>query len=207
MLISNNFSKLYSEGQAVFLQPACRRIVRLELWADDDRGYYDENDDEYGKSADYFGNYFLSFPDMLFSVMYRIKSKAVFFRELLCAFTDKKHKKLYMCSLPNVSESFDVCMGDFPYNNGYKSIEKLYNVLANRFWSSTFDSSFDSSLGGSYEMYSDKLLGNYNRWQQKTKKDPNWIPSTRSMIPSDYDDYEDFFWGTEYKDADKKYLK
>jgi hypothetical protein len=178
MLISNNFSPVYNEGIAVYLQTPVRRLVNLVL---DTRNIEDEAE---GDEEGYRGNFFLSFPHVFFRLRYNKtgeKFERFGFVSLKVAFgTSPKMKKLYMPPLPNISEDLEVCLD---YSPKRKTLDELCKECVASFWRSTFTDDILAMYDGEDYYYRlDSLLGDHRKWQKKTKKDPKWIPSARSLV-------------------------
>jgi len=192
-IISSNFSTMYNEGVVVVSQPPTRRVVQINLYVRDD---YDEDEDE--NEGVYSGNFFLSFPLMYFRIQYRKnfhkKQQHFTAMQLHVVFAASDNKsKAFIPPLPNIDDSMRVCI-ELP-DQQFSNIDDLCKAVVACFWATDFnDGMYDA-----YEQYDmDSLLGDYRKWQKKTKKQPTWIPNGRSLKQVDGFN-KDFFYGESFK--------
>ena len=181
-VVSNNFSKLYNEGIIVVSQPPTRRVVNLDLYSGDN----------YDLQGTFEGNFFLSFPTIYFRLHYR---KILDGRFCCCGLTvvaiGEDKNKVFAVPLPNVFLGGMVCIKLY---GKYESLPELCKDVIQNFWSSEFNGDVASNMA----LYRRCLLGNYNKWQAKTKKMPNWVPSDRNLR-IDRTFSKSFFYGDSYK--------
>jgi hypothetical protein len=206
MIISNNFSSYYNQGRAVFVQPPTKRSVNFNLV-----NLHVEQDPLF-KNVN--GTYFLSFPYIGFSVGY-VKNKKFPFpfipSSLFLAFSmDAELKKIYYPALTNASsDDLNVCLerdllvrnigGNGPRdhrNTGFETIQEMCNSVISTFWQTQFNHHLSECLW--YYVKSQKLLGNPIKWQEKTKLNPSWVPSSDDLVI--YNEEYNYFFGKVYSD-------
>lgn len=140
---------------AVIRYPAAKRTISI---------YHNQNG---------FQNYFLSFPSLCFSVEYMITPKGKFeFINLRVAFTDKskKLKNIYYPQFPNMYSDLHFCMGrEWP---NFKTVDSMIETVIKRFWGSKFGGDFVSVGGRTFR---------YEKWAEKTKQYPKWVPQISEM--------------------------
>lgn len=183
MIISNEFDSDKNYGIAFYSQSPQKRIIkvnrlkRLERMSQDRIDYFDFKINENN-----VGNFFLSFPKINFIIIYdRTYHSINKYRYSLInfgiAFSDLNNEELYIPSLYNVDEECNICTSQRDY--GAWSLEDLFDQSIKDFWSSEF---IMPELSDNVNLYKTRILGNYEKWQKKTKENPNWIPSKREMI-------------------------
>jgi hypothetical protein len=190
-VISNNFSELYNEGIVVVEQPPARRIVTLDLR----RQCYDLS-----LSESFQGSFFLSFPLIYFRLHYRRHTDGCFSCTNLCVVAANNNvNKAFALPLPNIyyGGTVCICLGI----GKHKSLDALSKDAIKNFWSSEFNGEVDDNL----RIYQRSLLGNYNRWQDKTKKFPNWVPTSRNLrLEEDFS--KSSFYGEAYSLSHANFL-
>jgi len=187
-MVESNFSPMYNEGVTVIAQPPTRRIVQINM----------EYRGEEGEEPGYNGNFFLSFPLMYFRIQYKRyfeKNKEQFSASslhVIFAVADNK-SKAFIPPLPNVDDLMRVCI-ELPKKR-FSNVDDLYKAAIDCFWSTDFNDGMTIAL---YQYDCDSLLGNHRKWQNKTKKQPIWIPNGRSLKPIENFDKK-FFYGSSFK--------
>lgn len=130
--------------------------------------------------------YLLSLPHVLFRIEYTSDRENLYFSEVsaVLAAQERMTKKtsVYSMPFPNIDDDVgDVCMP--PFRGRGKNLDELCKSVVGTFWSSFFN---DMDGGYRWLQYVDSgkefLLGDYDKWEKKTKSDPSWTPSARSMI-------------------------
>ena len=135
-------------------------------------------------------NYFLSFPTISFSIemeLYQGEQYKYIEFNVECSFIiNKKH---YLIPLPNFESNY-ICLGIDEHNRKelkYRQTifenqdkDKLMDFICNKFWLNKYD----SGLNYNVDFYKDenKKIVDLDYWEQKTKQDPNWIPSPEDLI-------------------------
>jgi hypothetical protein len=130
--------------------------------------------------------FFLSFPKMTFSIIYRHYDDG----DLgFCGLTVKFYEKRYsLALLPNFFNHGAVCLG-IVASNKFSTLEDLKKCVLEKFWNSRF-----SNIGNDYDAIKDFVyyVDYYHRttpyeylklWQKKTKEDATWIPDVGVFIP------------------------
>ena len=87
--------------------------------------------------------------------------------------------KLYKAPFYNVDYGGGVCMGisEVQY---VKEFDKFVKYCVESFWKSSFTADIDDNQ---FEYDSKKMtLGNCEKWQEKTKANPEWIPDDEYLI-------------------------
>lgn len=162
MIISNNFSSMNQEGVVVYRQSPNRRVISY-----------------------YRNRYFLSFPYIFYSIKYMrlMKEDKFKYNGLTISFSATLElNKLFFPALYNCNAQQQCCLDEV--ESKFDSVEILCKQVIHQFWSSEFN--FD--LTGSYSRYFEKhmLLSDYNKWSEKTRSDPAWIPNESELVPSLY---------------------
>lgn len=195
MIIYNEFNEDNNYGVAMYSQPPQKRIVgvRLELTEDEWQRQYEErsweDDDDYNLEDDYgpLTQYFLSFPTIVFGLVYQ-KSRDIFYQcGLMVAFSDKKNKKYYYPNIYNIGEEFGVCVGTMNHSDD-TTLESLFIKVVSRFWLSEFNSDIEQCVA-LYQADSTLILSDFDKWEKKTKKKPAWFPKDKDLIPIKNDEF------------------
>jgi hypothetical protein len=194
-IVSNNFSSAYNEGVAVVMQSPIRRTINMRL---DNRITYEKH---FGMSIlkehpSYLGNFFLSFPTILFRIHYIKKIKNIPF-QLHVVFLNNKNE---MCipPLPNIDQCMRVCL-PLPMVR-FSDVETLCDSVITTFWSSEFNSGMANSCEQFYKIGS--LFGDHRKWRRKTKANPDWIPN-RGLVSVNRYFTKNFLYGVAFKNAKK----
>lgn len=178
MIISNLYNpENREEGCAIYRQFPQKRIISVKLthqrWANDYSAFHRKN----------IGTFFLSFPTIEFKIFYH-KYQNTFVRDSLkCVFTNLKGNKYYIPCFYNLYGCGTVCTNR---ESREPTLEILFETSINDFWSSNFCLDLSENVG----QYFSRTLGSFEKWQKKTKNNPNWIP--RNMIPLQDDDLEHY---------------
>ena len=139
-------------------------------------------------------------------IHYKNDDKLYSFCNLSLAFQDEKDK-LYVPPFFNIGSNLQVCLGmSVDREKKFSSLEELCIDVINSFWNTTFN--FDISINYDYYILSKKpFLCDYNKWENKTKENPNWVPSARYLMKIDlnYEDLTDSFQSSLF-DEDEFYL-
>lgn len=180
MLVSNKFVEDSNEGVAIYVQPPAKRIVRITSAGNDgEYGNYDYDGDYLQDHHSYKGNFFLSFPHVVFRVHYKsFGNRGYMPTDLRVAFANKmKPSRLFIPPLFNITNDLSVCI-TLP-NKYFLTLEECVKESVKAFWRTEFvDSMFDA-----HESHYDRksLMGDARKWQKKTKKNPNWVPNGKSL--------------------------
>lgn len=146
----------HSPNLTIVEQDACRRSIQIAF-------FYEKNNKRY----------FLSMPPIIFFIKhtkgFRITSVYGFF---------VINKKLYQLPFYNIFDNGKICLGRF--KKKFDSLENLINGFLQSFWTSVFT----EEAGDSFKEYLDKkkFISDYEKWQDKTKKNKNWIPNSRQLV-------------------------
>lgn len=133
-----------------------------------------------------YKNYFLSFPHCVFKIEYDHDEKNKKFNLIELNFFLSNGKKLYIPPILNSSSGRICCPKNIKGNKKHKSLKDFLNFIVSGFWSSKFSDDIECDIID-YED-SNKKIVDYDYWQRKTKKEPNWIPSYRCLVEYLYDD-------------------
>lgn len=125
--------------------------------------------------------YFLSMPYVLFKVNYTSAGRKFQFHSLQVGFTTTKkianRTKIFQPPLPNMGNY--VCLGRYsPWP--FDSIEDMCASVIQKFWAGNFTNSMNS-----YWLHykcDGRILGDFEKWQKKTRENPKWIPSAKYLI-------------------------
>jgi hypothetical protein len=189
-IVSNNFSNSYNEGVAVVIQSPSRRVVRLKI--------RDFEDQDYANRKECNGNFFLSLPAVYFRIHYICgKNKKYLARNLHVVFANNKN--ILIPPLPNIDFNMRVCI-PLP-QKGFVEIDDLCSAVVFKFWSSQFT----DDILENYESYDSKsILGDFRKWHNKTKTNPDWIPNRGFKVIDEKRQKfsgitNDFFYGESFK--------
>lgn len=153
-----------SYGVAIFSQTPNRRLIRL-----------------------YDNWYFLSFPHILYKILYTKDSGLIFFGDMSVCFSNNENPKqndsIFVPALLNCSGDhtclgdIDDALGDFKF---FQDVDSLCKAVVTEFWKRKFN----WETAGAFSQYVNRhlLLGDFKRWEKKTKAQPKWIPSPINMI-------------------------
>lgn len=166
MILSRRYDEESKRGNIIWYQRATRRSI-----------CFDER------------RYFLSFPCMLFKVIYdqdvwgKIKNP---FKTYFLKVAFVKNKKLYEPKLPNIFDGFDVCI---PCISG-ESPEQLLQKQIELFWQTEFTCDGDCLFyyfdEDDYSIADENdVHAMFEKWEQKTKNNPKYVP--RGLIEADTD--------------------
>lgn len=184
---ANYFNEYYGEGIFVAIQKPTKRILKIKT---------DGNlEDSFGNDAKRLrpkGNFYLSLPHVVFRITYakhKESGRIIYAPESLAvAFaTSLTPKDVYVPPLFNVDETLGVCI---PLRGKFRSPSELCDYCIANFWKTEFNDGMCNAYEYSYADKDNSVLANYARWQKKTKENPNWIPTARSM--EYYGSYKDF---------------
>jgi len=174
LIYKDMYSSFYNEGVLISIQKPNRRMICYEY--EDGFDFIKEN-------------FFLSFPYVVFLIKYINKktspwqTKNQFVpKKLEVAFaTRSKLKKLYMPPMGNISYDHEVCI-DLPKTK-FSNIEDMTKKVIAKFWATEFNNDITDCI----DEYADeeKDIG-FNKWQEKTKENPKWIPTHNMLIESRY---------------------
>lgn len=182
-IVSSLFSEKINEGVIVISQPPMRRIVNINY-------SYCNND-----KLVYKANFFLSFPLMHFRIQYKLLENKKFKAEGLYVIStvENNKNKAFVLPLSNIYCTGEVCIN--LQNKSYAKLETLCKNVIAKFWTTKFD----DSMIEYYEYYNiDDPLTDHRLWQEKTKKNPNWIPNGRNLkLNTDFD--KELFYGENLK--------
>ncbi|RTK97275.1 MAG: hypothetical protein EKK64_01725 [Neisseriaceae bacterium] len=144
-------------------------------------------------------NYFLSFPYCVFRIQYNIYDKdQLSIDSLHLCFSNGK--KLFYPPFLNASYGY-ICLPDsVKKTKKFKTLKHFLDFAILGFWSSKFSDDIIDDLID-YKEEKKKII-DYNYWQKKTKKNPNWIPSSKSLVK--YCNYQEFDF--KFKEATKQIL-
>ena len=123
--------------------------------------------------------YFLSFPEIYFSLITRIKGGKHYFVSIKAAFGDGKTDNLYYAAFRNMWGDLSFCAG-MPRGKQFDSLVECAQFTLDRFW----NSSFNSDLGGNpypTELLIKTPLRSIEIWSRQTKANPKWIPTANQM--------------------------
>lgn len=142
--------------------------------------------------------YFLSFPFIFYKIKYSLKKRTfldqLFFRkrqfvfnQLSVAFSIKGNlNDLYKPPLHNMYSDTKCCLGVY-YFDSFKNKDDLIKHVIDYFWSTDYNGEVDHMI--SYYLYENMWLCNFKEWQEKTKKDPKWIPTKKQLLSLDLETF------------------
>ena len=161
------YPAMEESGKIIVRCPPTKRIISQSYEEDED--FIDENN---------LHKYFVSLPEMIFRIDYK-KYKCVpksFYEScsIYIAFVSKG--KLYRVPFYNTSDNGAVCIEE----STEESLEELTKSCINDFWKT----GFTGEIRDNYIEYAEKkmTLGNFKKWQEKTKANPEWIPDDEYLI-------------------------
>lgn len=187
----DHFSKFYNEGVVVVIQQPAKRVVHIEacgnladeLWD----GHSEEN--RYNSPRfNYNDNFYLSFPYSVFRIKY-IKYKGKFSPDTMSvAFaTSFQPKEVYVPPLFNIDESLQVCIS---LRGKFSTLSEMYKYCIATFWKTEFNDGMFDAFSDNYGGAPRAILFDPRKWEKKTRENPNWIPTARSLAY--YGRYRDF---------------
>lgn len=191
------FSKYYGEGVAVAIQQPTKRLVKIKSEGNL-AAAITGNDDCKIERLNPNGRFYLSFPHVVFRIGY-VKKKVYSPESLAVAFaTSLQPKRVYVPPLFNIGDTLDVCI---PLRGEFKTLSDLCRYCITSFWKTEFNDSMYDAFESTYAEKQNSILANYAKWQTKTKENPNWIPTARSM--EEYGSYRDFYEETRLPEVDE----
>lgn len=184
IVVKDVFDDFYNQGHIFVLQTPNRRVVSISV----------EDCPE-----SFSGNFYLSFPHVLFRIQYAKYAKArdKFFKpmNLWVAFTNGPDlKKLFVPPLMNIDHDMKVCI---PHPQRGRSLKTLVKSWIDAFWKTQFNDGMADAINdyycdGSYYYDADLVgLADPREWQKRTKKSPNWVPNGRSLVEFDKQNFLD----------------
>lgn len=180
MLISSEFSRIDGEGVIVWRQSPAKRMIAVKTSTYDDK--YQLN------------RYFLSFPFIFFKIKYSYRKRTflekIFFKkhqfvfdQLSVAFSIKGNlNDLFKPPLYNIYSDTKCCLGRYCFDS-FKNKDDLIKYVIDYFWSTDYNGEVNYSIAEYFE--ENMLLGNFGRWEEKTKKNPNWMPTKKELLSLD----------------------
>lgn len=119
-------------------------------------------------------NYYISLPNILYTIHYKEKNNIFTPLRLFLNFTDENYSKNYVPFLPNIYFNNRVCL---KLNNTYTSKTQLFDDVIKQFWGSIFHHTCD---GCCYDYYGNNTIV-LNKVEQLTKSNIYWIPSEEDI--------------------------
>lgn len=170
-IIRNQESCTYS----VFEQKPLHRNIMVR--------YYGQN------NIDINGRFYVSLPKILFKMFFI--NRHFWFMQVACICEEK----VYKLPLGNIGRNHSICLGkfchplvDFNDNNDNNDNPATHKFIINHFWSSTFNLEVWDNVPFYRVQIADPRI-----WQEKTKNDINWIPTSLDLeLSSTYSNYNDF---------------
>lgn len=148
-----------------FEQEACRRLVFFEQSV-----LHQESK-----------KYFLSIPKINFEIFYKkgVNENQYIFSKANVFF--KINDESYRVPFYNIEKEGRICLGPIDFII-HKTKEELIEWFLKNFWNRKFF--FEHPSAGSWISYKDqkKDIADFSFWQEKTKKDKNWIPQEEDLI-------------------------
>lgn len=160
-IIKQEFNEEYNEGTVLVEVPACRRTI-----------FYEHTP------------YFLSFPKILFFMRYiKTRNENFHVRFARMAFTKGRKKELFVPPLTNLGGyNLEICLSIKCQGASLQAMieNQIANIFASPFnlditdvFEEYYEFEYDDYDDGGWE---DGVVKYFEKWQKKTKKNPNWVP-------------------------------
>lgn len=123
--------------------------------------------------------YYLSFPNVLFSIRWaQLTHQKYGLHYLRFAFTNESNSVLFYPAMHNIRTNLTVCTGQ--KNLVCSSKEELIRSTIDSFWTYSFNADITSCL---YYYSRCPIFSCYANWQAYTKQNSSWSPSDEQLVP------------------------